>query len=283
VSGYVGNVHLSKVEEQFGTGDGSRAIRDLVAGGLAKRREEEQAERAKTRPDGKVNPHVSDAGKCPRKIFFSLIGEPETNPPDNDSLINFAVGNAVEEAFAYLIEPLGGEVIREVRVEIPVRDTVVTGRADFLVALEKFDSILELKSINSRSLKWMLKKQEAGKEDHRRQLNLYLHASKNGLLRVPTWMTVGEGDRKIKAEVGTRPLFFDKGFLVYIVKDATKGEPPVHAFEVQYSERRAKADLADMWRVYELALVDADPGIPDGYKRNAYPCNYCPFQDRCWS
>ena len=269
MSGYVGNVHLSKVEEQFGTGDGSRAIRELVAGGLAKRREAEQAERAKTRPDGKQNPFVSDAGKCPRKIYFSLIGEPETNPPDNDSLINFAVGNAVEEAFAYLIEPLGGEVIREVRVEIPVRDTVVTGRADFLVSLPQFRSLIEMKSINSRAMKWMLKNGEAGKEDHKRQLNLYLHASDLSLLTVDS-------------PEGQRPMYFDKGYLVYVVKDATKGEPPVHAFELEYSRRRALGDIEEMSAVAAMAKNNEIPEIPSGYTRNKYPCSYCPYKERCW-
>lgn len=253
--------HLSEFENEFGTGSGSHVIRDLVGKGIALLNENSQKERVASKgTDLKENPHVSDAGKCPRQVYFSLRNIPKTEPLTTDSLVNFGVGHAVEEWLTKALEVQGAGVIREARIEIPVDGTVVSGRVDFLVTLPEFHSIVELKSINSRSMGFTLRKQEPGKDDHRRQLNLYLHAAAQEQL---------EGGP------------FDKGYLIYVVKDATKGEPPLHAFEVAYNKNIAEADLLWLARLKKQADAKSDPGIPTGYTKSKYPCNYCGWQSYC--
>lgn len=268
--------HLAEVVEEHGTGSASAAIVKLIKHGIEKKRAANDAQRVADGKELKVNPYVTDAGKCPRQVYKSLVNEPPTNPITVDSEINFAVGHAVEEAFASLLELSGAEIAQEVRIEIPVADTVVSGRVDFLISVPRDllkelglvkevgglpeHCLIELKSSSSRNLGWMLRNGQAGSDNYRRQINQYLHASQLGQL-----------DRK-----------YDVGFLVYIVKDATKGEPPVHAFEVKYDEQQALADLANAALIKKRADAGMEPNIPEGYTRSKFPCGYCSWQDSCW-
>lgn len=273
-------VHLKQAVEEFGTGTGSARIVGIVEAGLHAQKEAEQQERLQRDDKGiKQNPYVSDAGKCVRKVYLSLTGEAEAEPLTTDSLINFGVGHAVEDWIGGIFESNGGTVMRELRVEIPAGDTVVTGRVDFLVALPSLDSLVELKTTSSRSMYWMLKKGEPGKDDHRRQLNQYLHASQLGLLPV-----VGGGatQGRVAGESPAPAPRFTTGYLIYVVKDATRGEPPIHAFEVRYNEEMAKADLASAAHIKKLADNDMDPGVPVGYTKSKWPCGYCSYVNHCW-
>jgi hypothetical protein len=72
---------------------------------------------------------------------------------------------------------------------------------------------------------------EKGKADHRRQANLYMKAE--GLATA---------------------------YLVYVVKDATKGEPIIHAYLVEYDKGEANNDLLASGRA---ALISrSGPGPP---------------------
>jgi hypothetical protein len=183
--------------------------------------------------------------------------------------MNFLVGHAVEEAWAKILIAAGCEFVREERVEIRVGATVVSGRQDFggirlvwragasatIPELAEIPdgAIIELKSINSRSASWMLKKGEEGKSEHRRQLGLYLKAKDAAL-----------------------------GFLIYLVKDATKGEPILHAWAVEPDDAQANNDLQSLSLAYELAKSGTVAPIPAEYKKSAYPCSYCQYRAHCW-
>lgn len=263
--------HLSGIERIHGSGNASDALRTLLHRGLRAMNDKSREERVAQRGTAdKLNPHVSDAGKCVRQVVMSLMNLP-AEPYTDDSLMNFLVGHAVEEAWAAVLTAAGAEFVREDRVEIPVVGTKVTGRQDFggirlvwrasvaealglddLAAIPD-GAIVELKSINSRSMSWMLKKGEKGKDEHRRQLRLYLYAT-------------------------GAPV----GFLVYLVKDATKGEPILHAWEVEPNDAASGRDLEQLASAYEMASSGAVPPIPEGFKKSAYPCSYCAFRPLCW-
>ena len=72
-------------------------------------------------------------------------------------------------------------------------------------------------------------------------------------------------------------------YLVYCVKDATRREPTVHAFEVKYDRDMAIADLDNLAEIAHMAKKDVDPGIPYGYTKTTYPCSYCDWKTFCWS
>ena len=240
---------------QHGSGDATAELRDILTRGLIALDEQKKAARiAEKGTDKKLNPYVSDAGKCIRQTTYSLMNVEPSEPMTPDSLMNFLVGHAVEEAWAQILIAQGAEHVREERVSIKAGSTVVTGRKDFSgVLLAWGGSIVELKSTNSRAMGWMLKKGEKGKADHRRQLNLYLHA---------------EG--------------LERGYLVYCVKDATKGEPIIHAFLVEYDKGEANNDLLALGLADTMAKKGALPKIPEGFTQNSFPCTYCSYRTTCW-
>jgi hypothetical protein len=235
---------------------------EIILKGLRANHEKEQAERAAQGKALKLNPHISDVRKCLRKVVYSLMNK-EGAPFTTDSLMNFMVGHAVEEAMASICAMRGATLLREVRVEIPAGNTVVSGRVDFLLELNEENgsrAILELKSTSSRAMSMMLKNGEKGKDEHRGQLNLYIHASQKGLL----------------------PQKYDHGYLVYIVKDAIKGEPVAHAWRVNYDEHAALNDLAGLAGAKACADGGLLPNIPSEYGRTKFPCSYCDFRNLCW-
>jgi hypothetical protein len=258
--------HLREVVDQYDGAPDPAGIALLLERGLWAARDAEQAARLADRGTlDKLNPHISDAGKCPRQVFLSLRNVPETDPLTADSLVNFGIGHAVEEWFANILMAQGAEILREVRVEIPAGNTKVSGRSDFLVRLPygQRQVLIELKSASSRSMSFGIKKGEQGKDDHRRQLNLYLHASQLGLL-----------------PEGWGP--FDEGYLVYGVKDATKGEPPFFPYLVAYDEDLALNDLRNLAQLHAVAKLGGDIPIPDeSYTKRKFPCGWCSYATHC--
>jgi hypothetical protein len=247
--------HLAQVVNLHGTPAGTEIVLPIIAEGLRKLREDEQARRIEQRgTDKKLNPSVSDAGKCERKVVLSLLNVPESDPLDTDSELRFLVGHAFEDAIAQILERYQGSTyLREERVEIAAGDTKITGRRDFdAVRVQDGDVVWELKASNARSLSFLLKRGTPN-DDHVSQLNLYLHATGKA-----------------------------RGYLVVFAMGSTKGEPNLHAWIVDYDRERAERDIA--------ALVEADakakrrevPPIPADYKPSAFPCSYCNHRGNCW-
>jgi len=237
--------------------------------------------------------HVSHAGKCQQQVFYDVTGAEKTNPLTADSLINFKVGRSVEEVIADLLEQ-GGVLIRETVVSIPAEGEIVTGHIDVLVWFPDTNEIWELKSIASKAMSYLLKKGEEGRPDARQQLNLYMHASRQGLVKVrvpgliadPTAIVQDTG----KGLYTTLWPRFKKGHLVYVIKDATVDEPTMFDFELAYDEWLEKADLLRMAAIKKDADQGIDPGIPPEYmdefqkkkKVPYFPCSkYCQYREHC--
>jgi len=247
--------HLADVVRAHGSGDATEELREILRKGLFALEDQKRELRIKTRGTAdKRNPYVSDAGRCIRQVTYSLLNIEPSDPFTEDSLMNFLVGHSVEEAWAQILTAAGAEYVREESVLIEFGNTVVSGRKDFDgIRLLWLGSIVELKSINSRSMAFTLRRNEPGKPDHRRQLNLYLYEN-------------------------TTPT----GYLVYLVKDATKGEPILHAWRVDLDAGQAEADLLALAAADEMAKSNRVPPIPDGMKQNKWPCSYCQYQTICW-
>lgn len=258
-----GAQHLAEVESKEGTGDGSGAIRNLVEVGLKNANDASQKARAEAKgTDEKTYPYVTDAGKCSRQVWFSLQNVDKSETLTTDSLVNFGVGHAVEEWLAVVLEAQGAEIVREYSIKHLHKGTIVSGRVDFIVTLPDFNCLIELKTISSRAMGFMLRQKKPGRDEHRKQLNLYEHFSQLSMIN---------------------GRMYDVGYLVYVVKDATKAEPTVHAFKVKYDRDMAIADLDNLAEIASMAKKNIDPGIPLGYKKSAYPCTYCDWKTFCWN
>ena len=260
-----------QVVAEVGVGAATPEITALFEKALVVRDDNEQARRLLQRGTlKKQNPHITDMGKCPRKVYFSLTGEPETEPLTLQSRVNFQVGHAVEEAFADLLSELDGRIIREAHVTFPGAPPV-TGRIDFLTYLDDFDAMVELKSTSSLAMKLGMQNDEMPKDDHKRQIRAYLAASAKGYID------------------GMEARTYSHGYLVYVVKDAKKGQEPVQAFHVAHEPGLVEADIAWLRNIAQKAKAGMDAGIPD-YLRDhkertgklSWICQYCPFKSRCW-
>lgn len=256
--------HLADVVRKNGPAAGSRFISTLLETGLELERQKEQEQRAAA---GKtVNPYFTMTEKCVRQSFFTLTEEPPSNPLDVNSLTNFKVGHAIEEAFGSIIAwASGGDLRREISMEFEVDGIRISGRLDFALPLLEENILIELKATNRFAIKKMLETGEMGRSAHRGQLNMYLHAAAEGKLD----------------EAFGRPVRFDLAYLVYIVQGATKGEPVCHAFPVEYNRQKAEGDLVYLAQLGKMAKAGEDPGIPTGFTKSYWECRYCSYTDRC--
>lgn len=178
--------HLAQVIEANGAPAGSQFIVELIEAGLKAQNEARDEERAEQKKDQKPNTYFTDAGKCERAIFFRLTGEEVTNPLTADSLMNFKIGHAVEDAVGEVLSwATGGQILREVSTEFEVNGHRISGRADFLITVPESRVLIELKKTSSRALGWMVKNGQPGRDEHRKQANLYVHASQLGKMWIP--------------------------------------------------------------------------------------------------
>lgn len=269
------------------------AFTDLIRLAFTKGREKHEAERLKERGTlDKQTMYLSDAGtECMRQLVLGRMPNPNiTNPPDIFSLMNFAVGNAVQDAVAKVLGYLGAEVwmIEEDHVTIVHDDMKATGRSDVLIDVpaevlrvlelvpreQKLPehNLLEVKATGESAMISMISNGERGRDSHIRQLNEYMHASHLGLMP--------EG------------RIYSEALLAYFVPLLPKGEPNIFVFRHEYNPARATGDLDFMAHAERLALKGEVPPIPvefiqarDKNKKKQppnWPCGYCSFRDGCW-
>ena len=251
--------HLAEVVRIAGDADNDATaeVQAIIEKGLAAHREQEQQKRLAERGTlDKLNPHVSDAGACPRSVWYSLKNVPESNPPTADDIARFELGHMYEDFMARIFAAQDEGFVREQRVEIPVDGTKVTGRRDFDTgALVQNDKIIrELKSTNARSLGFLIKERRP-RDSNVRQLNLYLHA---------------EG--------------VETGILTYFATGATKGEPFQRSWRITYDPKMAEADLDALAILNYAAKNGQTVDRPAGVTKGKYPCTtYCRYVNYCWS
>jgi len=125
--------------------------------------EKEKEKRGKER----IRFWVSEAGKCPRAIFFKFKKAPaqEVEP---ERIRIFDHGDFIHQMVLRPLFSLG--LVRAVEVSIPPQE-IVAGRADAILSIDGEPYVLDVKSISGRI---NFEKLEAIK-DHIWQLQLYLH------------------------------------------------------------------------------------------------------------
>jgi len=266
-------VHLSTIVSEHGTGDATAPVRWLLEYGMARKLEQEAAERAAEGKALREYPYVSEAGKCKRQLFFALTNEPKTEAMTLDSYMTLRLGNKAEELYIELLEAAGVKILAQERVELDGNGEKVVGKLDLLIeipeevrrAVPGLDEreIWELKTKNSRALGWVIKRGGPDGEDgYVKQLRAYLHAAAGGQVPPPTHA---------------------RGRLVYTAVGATKGEPLFHAWFVPYDAGAAASDLAILGNAMRDARAGLDPGIPEEYAACPnYPCGYCDWKQKCF-
>jgi len=120
--------------------------------------------------------YITDAGRCPRSIFFKFKRAPKEEM-DARVLRMFDHGNYIHRLILSSLFSLG--LVRSSEINIPSQK-VISGRADAILSWENELYVLDIKSMNS----FLFKNLSQPKEENLDQLQLYLHffAIQKGIL-----------------------------------------------------------------------------------------------------
>lgn len=111
--------------------------------------------------------YITDAGKCPRAIFFKFKNAPR-EPIDARIMRIFEHGENIHRSIFNILYRLKLGVATE--VPIPSQE-IISGRADAILCIGNENYVLDIKSINSAIFRNMM----APKEENIFQIQLYMH------------------------------------------------------------------------------------------------------------
>lgn len=185
--------------------------------------------------------YISEAGKCPRQIFFKFKNAPRKEMEAN-ILRLFDHGDHMHQL---IMKPLFA--VREIRVisaemDIPPQE-IISGRADAIISDGKDLYVLDIKSMNSM----VFKNLNEPKEENINQLQLYLH-----YFKIP------------------------KGILLYVDKDKLD----LKEFVVNYNKTLAEKILSDLICLKKQIDSNIIPSRIPTYSDD-WQCKYCAFREIC--
>ena len=111
--------------------------------------------------------YITDAGKCPRAVFFKFKNAPR-EPIDARLMRIFEHGENIHRNIFNILYRLRMGVVTE--VPIPSQE-IISGRADAILCTEGQNYVLDIKSMNSM----IFRKLQEPKEENVLQIQLYLH------------------------------------------------------------------------------------------------------------
>lgn len=111
--------------------------------------------------------YVTDAGKCPRSVFYKFKNAPGKDmTPEILRLLDH--GDYIQMHMMSNLFSLG--IVRASEVRIPPQE-IISGRADAIVTLDNELYVIDVKGINSNTFKTLVE----AKPDNVNQIQLYLH------------------------------------------------------------------------------------------------------------
>jgi len=185
--------------------------------------------------------YISQAGKCPRAIFFKFKNVPEKELKPH-MLRLFDHGDHMHQLIMSALTSTRDIHVVASEVNIPPQE-LVSGRADAIVSDGRDMYVLDIKSMNSMVFRSL---QEA-KPENIQQVQLYLY-----YFRIP------------------------KGILLYVNKDNLE----LKEFMVEYNPGEAESLLADLDYLKKQIDSDIIPARIADYPDN-WQCRYCQFKDIC--
>jgi len=111
--------------------------------------------------------YITDAGKCPRAIFFKFKNVPREKMTPQ-VLRMFDHGDYIQMQILSNLFSLG--IVRASEVKIPPQE-LISGRADAIITINNDLYVIDFKSMNSMVFKNLTQP----KEDNLNQIQLYLH------------------------------------------------------------------------------------------------------------
>ena len=205
---------------------------------------------------------VTDAGKCPRQVFYDFKVPEKRESPDAHSIRRMDVGNYIEKRWEHYFTEMGlltssqNSVNTKNAPEVPF---VMYGRFDFKIAdHEGLEYIVELKNVNTWGFK-ATQQEGRPKLDHYYQLQLYM------------WMTG-----------------IHRGWLIY----EDKNDQSTEYFYIEYDPRVVHGDekvKGLIHELYELAVLIDEEKTPErcaDAKPDGFPCKWksgqCGYYNFCY-
>ena len=111
--------------------------------------------------------YITDAGKCPRAIYFKFKKYPKKQPEPRILRI-FDSGDYTHMRIMSVLFGLG--IVRSVEVKIPAQE-IISGRADAIIDINGKPYVVEIKS----SSQYKFANLDKPEPDHMKQIQLYLH------------------------------------------------------------------------------------------------------------
>jgi CRISPR/Cas system-associated exonuclease Cas4 (RecB family) len=111
--------------------------------------------------------YITDAGKCPRSVFFKFKNAPK-EPTDPRIMRIFEHGENIHRSIFNILYRLRLGVVTE--IPIPSQE-IISGRADAILCIGNENYVLDIKSMNSM----IFRNLSAPKEENVYQIQLYLH------------------------------------------------------------------------------------------------------------
>ncbi len=122
-------------------------------------------ERDKTRQQTRF--YITDAGRCPRAIFFKFKKAPKEEI-EARILRMFDHGDYIHRLILSTLFSVG--LVRSSEINIPPQE-IISGRADAIISFENELYVLDIKSMNSM----IFRNLSEAKEENVNQIQLYLH------------------------------------------------------------------------------------------------------------
>ncbi len=185
--------------------------------------------------------YVTDAGKCPRAVFFKFKNAPRKGMEAN-ILRLFDHGDYIHKLIMKSLLSTREIHVVASEVNIPPQE-IISGRADAIISDGKGLYVLDIKSINSMGFKYLAKP----KEENVSQLQLYLH-----YFKIP------------------------KGILLYVNKDNQE----LKEFMVGYNQFLSQSLIKGLTDIKINIDKNIVPSRIPSYP-NDWQCRYCPFKQIC--
>ncbi len=185
--------------------------------------------------------YITDAGKCPRSVFFKFKNAPK-KALDPNILRIFDHGDHIHQLIMRAL--FGAQDIEVVCSEIDIPpQKIISGRADAIISDRKRHYVLDIKSSNGFAFKGL----KEPKPENVYQIQLYLHY-----------------------------FGISKGILLYV----NKNNQDLREFVVDYDPNMAKTLLASLEALQRKIKAGLIPARLANYPKDRQ-CRYCQFREIC--
>lgn len=185
--------------------------------------------------------YITDAGRCPRAIFFKFKNAPRADI-DANILRMFDHGDYIHQLIMKSLFSTRDIHVVASEVNIPPQE-IISGRADAILSDGKTMYVLDIKSMNSMAFRGL----EGPKDENVNQIQLYLH-----YFNVP------------------------KGILLYVNKDNQQ----LKEFIIPYDKKIANSLILGLVELKKEIDKDVVPERVERYPRS-WQCQYCQFKEVC--